>query len=129
MVVESYAEPAHGYLTRVEVIGGTCALIVKRGIAENGLSAYHLGSTYERYDDCPLEVRTAVGRAAALLGIELGSFDVMETASGPCIIDVNSVSNVSPDCTELFAMDLMAAHAAYVMKRYGECCGKARSAC
>ena len=118
MVAQSYAAPAHGFLTRVEVVGGRCALVVKRSVAENGLSGYHQGSTYTMYANCPRKVRDAVEQAAALLGIELGSFDVVETAEGPCIIDANSVSNVSPDCTELFGMDLMAKHADYLAERH-----------
>lgn len=120
MVVEEYARPAHGYLTRAEVVGGSCALVLKRSVAENGLSAYHLGSTYERYDNCPREERDVVERAAELLGIELGSFDVIEMSEGVSIVDVNSVSNASPDCEELFGMDFLAAHADYISAKLKE---------
>ena len=53
-----------------------------------------------------------------MLSIELGSFDVIEGARGPCLIDANSVSNVSEDCTELLGMDLMRAHAEAVARRW-----------
>ena len=120
MVVQSYARPRYSYLTRIEVVGGTCALAVKRSIAANGLSAYHLGSTYEVYETPPADVVQATERAAAVLGFEVGSFDVVETLEGPCIIDANSVSNTSPDCTELFGMDLLAAHAEFIAAYYKE---------
>lgn len=116
-IVEEYVEPKRGFLTRIEVIDGACALIVKRSIAPCGLSAYHLGSTYQHYADCSSDVKDAALGAARLLSIELGSFDIIECDRGACIIDANSVSNVSPDCTELFQLDLMKAHAIAIARR------------
>lgn len=117
-IVEDYVEPVRGFLTRIEVVDGACALVVKRSIATNGLSAYRFGSTYALYPDCDHTITEAVERAAAVLSIELGSFDVIESDRGPCLIDANSVSNVSPDCTDLFQFDLMRAHAEAIARRY-----------
>lgn len=119
-VVEEYCEPAFGYLTRIEIIGGECALVVKRSIAENGLSGYHWGSHYAPYPDCPSAITAAACEAAACLGFEVGSFDVVETADGFSFIDCNSVSNVSEDNTEILAMDLMREYARYIDRRYKE---------
>ena len=116
-IVESYERARAGYLTRIEIVGGRVAHLHKRSIAANGLSSYHVGSTYEPYEDCPAPVRDAAERAAKLLGFELGSFDVIETAEAPVFIDANSVSNVSGDCEELLGHDLMAEHAAYIAER------------
>ena len=110
-IVEEYIKPERGFLTRVEIVGSKPTLIVKRSIAENGLSAYRLGSTYERYEDCSFEIREAATHAAAALDFVFGSFDIIETRAGAYFIDANSVSNVSEDCTELFHYDLMQAHA------------------
>lgn len=110
-IVEDYVEPERGYVTRVEVVSGRPALVVRRGIAANGLSAYHLGSTYESYPDCPQAVLDACTRAASTLGILFGSFDVIENGGRAWVIDANSVSNVSEDNTEMFQFDLMRAHA------------------
>ena len=60
----------------------------------------------------------AVLEAARILDIQFGSFDVIEAAEGNFIIDANSVSNVSEDCTELFGFDLMAAYARALAARY-----------
>lgn len=117
-IAEEYVEPARGFLTRIEVVDGACALVVKRSVADNGLSAYRFGSTYAAYPDVPREVTDAAERAAAVLSFELGSFDVIECGRGPCIIDANSVSNVSEDCTELLGMDLMRAHAKAIARRW-----------
>ncbi len=117
-IVESYARARAGYLTRIEIVGGRVAHLHKRSIAANGLSSYHFGSTYEPYDDCPPDVVDAAERAAATLGFEVGSFDVIETVSAPVFIDANSVSNVSEDCDELLGYDLMAEYADYIACRY-----------
>lgn len=117
-VVQEYVEPEFGYVTRIEVVDDELPLIAKRSIGDGDLSSYHAGSTYELYPDCPDAVRQAALRAAAVLGIGFGSFDVIETRRGAYFIDANSVSNVSEDCTELFGFDLMRAHARGMARRY-----------
>lgn len=110
-IVEEFLTSRGGFLTRVELVDGRVLFAVKRSVTENGLSSYHVGSTYEMYRDCPDEVMDAVLRAARLLGIRYGSFDVIETDWGPFVVDANSVSNVSEDCTDLFGIDLMREYA------------------
>lgn len=117
MLAEEYIEPAYGWLTRIEVIGGECRLIVKRSVAENGLSAYRFGSAYERYDDCAEMIRRTAVRAMELLEIEFGSMDIIETKNSFYIIDINAVSNASEDNTEMFQFDLMKETAAYIVKK------------
>ena len=120
-IVEPFVELRGGFLTRLELVDGKLALAVKRSVAANGLSSYHEGSTYELYPDCPGPVVDAVLSAGQLLGIEFGSFDVIESDQGDVIIDANSVSNVSEDCTELFGgFDLMAAYAQAIAARWHE---------
>lgn len=118
MVVEEYIEPVHGFLTRVEVIGGECRLIVKRSVTEHGLSAYHLGSEYQDYSDCSWQIQEASVKAMRILGIQFGSLDIIESRSGFAIIDVNAVSNVSEDNTEMFHFDLMKETAQYIAQQY-----------
>lgn len=110
-LAQEYIKPDRGYLTRIEIVAHEPRLIVKRSVAENGLSAYHLGSTYELYPDCSPFVLYAATRAASALGFFFGSFDVIECARGAFFIDANSVSNVSEDCTKTFGMDLMRTYA------------------
>ncbi len=119
-IAEEYIEPSYGFLTRIEVIGDACKLILKRSVADNGLSAYHLGSTYKRYDDCREEIKVVAVKAMELLKIETGSLDIIENERGFYIIDVNAVSNTSEDCTEVFGFDLMKETAEYIVKRYFE---------
>lgn len=116
-VAEEYVEPELGFLTRIEVVDGKVALVVKRSVAPNGLSGYHHGSTYAPYGDCSPGLVAEAERAAAALGFDFGSFDVIECARGAFLIDANSVSNVSEDCTELLGIDLMRAYARAIAAR------------
>ena len=69
-IVQRYIEPVKGYTTRIEVIDGECYSILKRTVAENGLAAYHLGSKYLEYDNCPEEIRQAAINTMKHLKIE-----------------------------------------------------------
>jgi ribosomal protein S6--L-glutamate ligase len=117
-IAQEYIPPEYGFITRIEVIGRSCRLVLKRSVAKNGLSAYHLGSVYAHYDNCPAEVKEAAVRAMGLLHIETGSLDIIENKNGFFIIDVNSVSNVSEDNTEMFSFSLMEETAAYIVEKY-----------
>lgn len=121
-IVEEYVKPERGFITRVELVDGTCALVVKRSVVAGGLSAYRLGSTYALYGDCPQEVLDAACRAGEALSIRHGSFDIIECARGACFIDANSVSNVTEDCTDTFGLDLMRAHARAIAREYRRFC-------
>jgi len=117
-IAEEYIFPEYGYLTRIEVIGGSCKQILKRGVTENGLSAYHLGSTYAAYEDCNDRIKQAAVDIMGLLHIEAGSMDIIENRNGFYVIDINSVSNASADNIEMFGFDLIKETAAYVVMRY-----------
>lgn len=119
-IVEEYIEPELGFLTRIEIVDGHVALVVKRSVAESGLSGYHEGSVYTPYDDCPPKLVAEAEQAARTLGFDFGSFDVIECSRGAFFIDANSVSNVSEDCTELLGCDLMALHARAMAKRFAK---------
>jgi ribosomal protein S6--L-glutamate ligase len=119
-IAEEYLRPTFGFVTRIEVIDRACRLILKRSVAENGLSAYHLGSSYAPYPDCPDTIKNTTISAMDLLKIEVGSMDIIENENGFFIIDVNAVSNASEDNTEMFSFDLMKETAAYVVGRYNE---------
>lgn len=119
-LLEEYMEPVYGYITRIEVIDGECKLILKRSVAENGLSAYHLGSKYQFYPECSNQVKNTAIHVMNLLNIETGSMDVIENEDGFYIIDVNAVSNASEDNTQMFHFDLMMETAKYAVKKYNE---------
>ena len=117
-VVEDYIAPERGFITRVELVDGAVALIVKRSVVKGGLSAYHLGSRYGLYPECAEEIRATAVLAGRALGIGFGSFDIIENGGRAYVIDANSVSNVSPDNTETFGgFDLMREYAQAIAKR------------
>ncbi len=117
-IAQEYILPQYGFLTRIEVIDNECKLIVKRSVTESGLSSYNVGSVYDSYPDCSEEVKKTAVRAMEILSVECGSMDVIENDTGFYIIDVNSVSNTSEDCTELFNFDMLKELALYIVKRY-----------
>lgn len=117
-IVEDYLLPERGFITRIELVDGACALAVKRSVVDGGLSAYHLGSTYELYRDLPAPVRATAEAAGRALSIEFGSFDIIEAGGRAFVIDANSVSNVSPDNTATFGgFDLMREYARAIARR------------
>lgn len=120
LIAQEYIPTQYGFLTRIEVIDRQCKLVLKRSVAENGLSAYHLGSTYQFYPECSPVVLQAAVSAMDLLCIECGSLDIIENDNGFFIIDVNSVSNASEDTIEMFRFDLMGEIAAYVVNQYNQ---------
>ena len=117
-IAEQYIRPDKGYVTRLEIIDRECVLAVKRSVTETGLSAYHLGSEYEFHPDLPGDVEDTAIKVMDLLSVEAGSLDIIENETGAYIIDVNSVSNVSEDNTDMFKLDLMKETAAYAVARY-----------
>ena len=121
LLAEDYLTPEFGFITRVELVDGAIALIVKRSVVAGGLSAYHLGSTYEVYRDAPRAVREAALAAGRTLSIRFGSFDIIECGGRAYVIDANSVSNVSQDNTEMFGIDLMQEYARAIARI---CAGK-----
>lgn len=117
-IVEDYLLPERGFITRIELVDGACELAVKRSVVDGGLSAYHLGSTYELYHDLPAPVRATAEAAGRALSIEFGSFDIIEAGGRAFVIDANSVSNVSPDNTATFGgFDLMREYARAIARR------------
>ncbi len=120
MIAQEYINPEYGYLTRIEVIDDECKLILKRSVCDNGLSAYKYGSTYDFYPECREEIKNVATKAMKILDIQMGSMDIIENGDRFYVIDVNSVSNTSEDCTELFKFDLMLESGKYIVKRYKE---------
>ncbi len=119
-IVEEFNNPQYGFLTRVEVIGGECRLILKRSVNAEGLSGYNVGSVYEFYPEVSQKLKDTAVKAMELLSIETGSMDIIENDTGLYIIDINSVSNTSEDTIETFKFDLMKETARYIVRRYNK---------
>lgn len=113
-IIEEYLEPEKGFLTRVEIINANCALVVQRSVVANGLSSFHQGSTFARYDNPSKPLLRDCVDAANTLSFELGSFDVIERGQNYYFIDANSVSNCQKDFASKVDFDLMSAYADYI---------------
>lgn len=117
-VIESYIKPKDNYVTRIEVIGGECVQILKKMLTDSGLAAYHLGSRFTNYIDCPQEVQQLAINTMKCLDIQMGSLDIIESADGNYVIDVNSVSNYEEENVAMFGFDLIDATAQFIAKTY-----------
>lgn len=113
-IVEEYLKPEKGYLTRVEMIGYSCALIIKRYVTDTGLASYKQGSVYEHYDNPSEALIQDCIRATRLLSFEVGSFDVIERGEEYYFIDANSVSNSHQENVKRLDFDLMSSYANYI---------------
>lgn len=117
-LIESYIPPKDGYVTRIEVIGGQCVQLLKKSVTDAGIAAYHLGSRFVDYSDCPAEVQKLALDAVNCLDIQMGSLDIIEGENGNYVIDVNSVSNYAEENIEMFGFDLIDACAQFIAKTY-----------
>lgn len=69
MIAEEYIRPIYGYITRVEVIGGECRLILKRSVTAGGWPiTWVLPTTIQTV---PKSSRQTAVRAMEILDIEL----------------------------------------------------------
>ncbi|MGM0502292.1 MAG: ATP-grasp domain-containing protein, partial [Bacillota bacterium] len=119
-IIQEYVPTTEGYITRIEIIGGEHHSTLKRYVVEGGLSAYQLGSEYDNYPDCALEIIDTSIAVLDKLNMELGSLDIIESEDDFYIIDVNSVSNFAPENIEMFGFNLIKDKADYIVKRYQE---------
>ena len=117
-VIESYIKPKEDYITRIEVIGGKCVQLLKKTLTDSGLAAYHLGSRFTDYSDCPAEVQKLAIDTMNCLDIQMGSLDIIESADGNYVIDVNSVSNYAEENIEMFHFDLIDDTAQFIAQTY-----------
>lgn len=123
-ILEEYITPKDNTITRVEVIDGQCVQILKKSLTDTGLAAYHLGSTYTDYSHCSEAIKALALKTMDILTIEMGSIDIIESADGPFVIDVNSVSNYAEENIEQFRYDLIDAYAQYIASVYQKECSQ-----
>ena len=126
-IVEEFLVARAGYVTRIEIVGGACAHIQKRSIAACGLSSYHVGSTYEAYDDtCRRRCAMSPSGPPLCWGSSSGSFDVIETERGAVHHRYECDDQRERGLRGAARFRLMAEHAAYVAARWFEHVGKLR---
>jgi glutathione synthase/RimK-type ligase-like ATP-grasp enzyme len=101
------------------MVGGEPIVVLKRTIGRDGLSSYHSGSRYIKYNDCDEKILEIARKSLALLNIEMGSLDIIEINNGECIvIDVNSTSNFSEDNLEFLEFNPMENMAEFIAEKY-----------
>lgn len=90
VLVQEYIRESHGRDVRVLVIGGkVVAAMRRRAHGREFRSNFHLGGTVESID-LPDDYARIACKAARLLGLDIAGVDLLESARGPLLLEVNS---------------------------------------
>ncbi|MEE2759453.1 MAG: RimK family alpha-L-glutamate ligase [Candidatus Thermoplasmatota archaeon] len=90
VLVQEYIKESHGRDIRVLVVGGqVVAAMRRRAHGREFRSNYHLGGSVENVD-LPADYARIACKAARLLGLDIAGVDLLESARGPLLLEVNS---------------------------------------
>jgi ribosomal protein S6--L-glutamate ligase len=91
MLIQKFVEESRGKDIRAFVVGSRVVAAMKRMATSHDefRSNVHLGGTVTKVDLSPAFQETAV-RAAQIVGLNIAGVDMLETANGPAIMEVNS---------------------------------------
>jgi ribosomal protein S6--L-glutamate ligase len=89
-LVQEYIQESHGRDVRVLVVGGkVVAAMRRRAHGREFRSNFHLGGSVENID-LPDDFARIACKAARLLGLDVAGVDLLESARGPLLLEVNS---------------------------------------
>ncbi len=90
VLVQEYIQESHGRDVRVLVVGGkVVAAMRRRAHGREFRSNFHLGGSVERIE-LPDDYARIACKAARLLGLDVAGVDLLESARGPLLLEVNS---------------------------------------
>jgi len=90
VLVQEYIKESHGRDIRVLVVGGkVVAAMRRRAHGREFRSNFHLGGSVEKVD-LPTDYARIACKAARLLGLDIAGVDLLESARGPLLLEVNS---------------------------------------
>ncbi len=90
VLVQEYIRESHGRDVRVLVVGGkVVAAMRRRAHGREFRSNFHLGGTVESIE-LPDDYARIACKAARLLGLDIAGVDLLESARGPLLLEVNS---------------------------------------
>ena len=90
LLLQEFVKSAAGSDTRVLVLGGRCAVAARRTATSAGefRSNVHLGGHPTEVELTP-QLRAVAEQAAATLGLGIAGVDILESDSGPLVVEVN----------------------------------------
>ena len=90
VLVQEYIQESHGRDVRVLVVGGkVVAAMRRRAHGREFRSNFHLGGSVESIE-LPDDYARIACKAARLLGLDVAGVDLLESARGPLLLEVNS---------------------------------------
>ena len=90
VLVQEYIQESHGRDVRVLVVGGkVVAAMRRRAHGREFRSNFHLGGSVEGIE-LPEDYARIACKAARLLGLDVAGVDLLESARGPLLLEVNS---------------------------------------
>ena len=90
VLVQEYIQESHGRDVRVLVVGGkVVAAMRRRAHGREFRSNFHLGGSVESIE-LPEDYARIACKAARLLGLDVAGVDLLESARGPLLLEVNS---------------------------------------
>ena len=90
VLVQEYIKESHGRDIRVLVVGGKAiAAMRRRAHGREFRSNFHLGGSVENVE-LPADYARIACKAARILGLDVAGVDLLESARGPLLLEVNS---------------------------------------
>jgi len=118
LLLQRYISPLGGYTLRSEVVGGEMICLLKRYVAEGGISSWSRGSKYVVVPHPAKEIVSLSLRVAEETGIEMGSLDLIQDEEGRIyVLELNATSNFTPEYIPLLGFDPVERMADYILKQ------------
>jgi len=118
LLLQRYIPPLGDYTLRSEVVGGELICLLKRYVAEGGISSWSRGSRYEAIPHPAKEIVSLTLRVAKETAMEMGSLDLVQDEEGRIyVLEINATSNFTPEYVFLLGFDPVERMADYILEQ------------
>lgn len=117
LLLQRYIRPFEDYTLRSEVVGGELICLLKRYVAEGGISSWSRGSRYEVVPHPAKAIVSLSLRVAQATGMEMGGLDLIQDEAGRSyLLELNATSNFTPEYVPLLGFDPVERMADYILE-------------